>query len=104
MKLASKYFLLSQTVAKTQAVAKPVDVPTNHVCVIDCSGSMSWDLPKIREHLKRRIRTLFGQKDTLSIIWFSGRGQFGTLLEAEPVATLTDLKAVEASIDRWQSA
>jgi hypothetical protein len=62
---------------------------------------MSWDLPKIREHLKRRIRTLFGQKDTLSIIWFSGRGQFGTLLEAEPVATLTDLKAVEASIDRW---
>jgi hypothetical protein len=101
MKLASKYFLLSQTVAKTQAVAKPVDVPTNHVCVIDCSGSMSWDLPKIREHLKRRIRTLFGQKDTLSIIWFSGRGQFGTLLEAEPVATLTDLKAVEASIDRW---
>lgn len=101
MKLASKYFLLSQTVAKTQAVAKPVDVPTNHVCVIDCSGSMSWDLPKIREHLKRRLRTLFGQKDTLSIIWFSGRGQFGTLLEAEPVATLTDLKAVEASIDRW---
>ena len=101
MKLASKYYLQSQPVSKASVVAKPVAVPVHNICVLDCSGSMSWDLPKIREHLKRRLRTLFGQKDTLSIIWFSGRGQFGTLLEAEPVATLTDLKAVEASIDRW---
>lgn len=100
MKLASKYYLESQLVSKKTA-PKPVDEPVNHVCVIDCSGSMSWDLPKIREHLKRRLRTHFGPQDTLSIIWFSGRGQFGVLLEAEPVATLQDLKDVEAAIDRW---
>ena len=34
-------------------------------------------------------------------MWFSGRGEFGTLLEAEPVATLADLKDVNAAIDRW---
>lgn len=101
MKLASKYYLESKAVAKNAAPAKPVDEPVNHICVLDCSGSMSSDLPKIREHLKRRLRTHFGPQDTLSIIWFSGRGQFGTLLEAEPVATLQDLKDVESAIDRW---
>lgn len=82
-------------------VAAPVDIPTNHVVVIDCSGSMSGDLPKIREQLKRKLPKLLGEKDTISIVWFSGRNQFGVLLEAEPVATLADLKDVNAAIDRW---
>ncbi len=81
--------------------AKPKEVPTNHVVVIDCSGSMSYELPKIREQLKRKLPKLLREKDTISVVWFSGRGQFGTLLEAEPVATLTDLKDVENAIDRW---
>jgi hypothetical protein len=81
--------------------AKPKEVPTNHLAVIDCSGSMSCDLPKIREQLKRKLPKLLREKDTISIIWFSGRGQFGALLEAEPVATLTVLKDVEQAIDRW---
>jgi von Willebrand factor type A domain len=81
--------------------AKPKEVPTNHLAVIDCSGSMAYDLPKIREQLKKKLPKLLREKDTISIIWFSGRGQFGTLLEAEPVATLTDLKDVEQAIDRW---
>ncbi len=81
--------------------AKPKEVPTNHLAVIDCSGSMAYDLPKIREQLKKKLPKLLREKDTISIIWFSGRSQFGTLLEAEPVATLTDLKDVEQAIDRW---
>jgi hypothetical protein len=59
------------------------------------------DLPRIREQLKRKLPKLLKEQDTISLIWFSGRGEFGTLLEAEPVATLTDLKAVEHAIDRW---
>lgn len=62
---------------------------------------MAYDLPKIREQLKRKLPKLLNEKDTVSIIWFSGRGEFGTLLEAEPVATLKDLKSVEQAIDRW---
>jgi hypothetical protein len=78
-----------------------VEQPTNHFVVIDCSGSMSYDLPRIREQLKRKLPKLLRERDTITLIWFSGRGQFGTLLEAEPVATLTDLQAVEQAIDRW---
>jgi hypothetical protein len=62
---------------------------------------MSYDLPKIREQLKKKLPKLLKEKDTITIIWFSGRNQFGTLLEAEPVATLADLKDVEQAIDRW---
>lgn len=94
--------LVCQEIPQTSvAPAKPVEVPTNHVAIIDCSGSMSGELPKIREQLKRRLPKLLKAHDTFSIIWFSGRGQYGTLLEAEPVATLTDLATVNRAIDRW---
>lgn len=94
-------YLVQQGLSTNPAPARPVELPTNHFICVDCSGSMSYDLPKIREQLKRKLPKLLGEKDTISIIWFSGHGQFGTLLEAEPVSTLTDLKAVEHAIDRW---
>lgn len=81
--------------------ARPKEVPTNHVVVIDCSGSMSCELPQIRDQLKKKLPKLLKDKDTISVVWFSGRSQYGTLLEAEPVATLADLKDVESAIDRW---
>jgi len=86
---------------KASKPAKPVEPSVNHIAVIDCSGSMWNDLPKIREQLKKRIPKLLKKDDTLSIIWFSGRGQFGTLLEAEPVGSLTELQEVNNAIDRW---
>jgi hypothetical protein len=92
---------LKNTQVSSAPKAKSVDVATNHIAVIDCSGSMSWELPKIREQLKKKLPKLLGPKDTISIIWFSGRGQCGVLLEAEPVATLTDLTMVNQAIDRW---
>ncbi len=100
--ISSNLYLVKQEVGKkTAATAKPVETPTNHIVVIDCSGSMYGELPRIREQLKRRIPKLMKEKDTLSVIWFSGRGQFGTLLTAEPVGTLQDLKEVERAIDRY---
>lgn len=99
--VADGLFLVHQELKKAKENAKPVEVPTNHILVIDVSGSMYGELPKIREQLKKKLPKLIGVKDTVSIIWFSGRGQFGTLLEAEPVATLTDLQDVNKAIDRW---
>lgn len=82
--------------------AKPnVETPTDYIVAIDCSGSMYRELPRIRTQLKKKLRTLLKEQDTVSIVWFSGRDEFGTLLEAEPVATLTDLQRVEQQIDRW---
>jgi len=92
-------FLISQTVATKRETR--VEVPTNHLVVVDCSGSMSSDLPKIREQLKKKLPKLLKDGDTFSMIWFSGRGDFGTLIECEPVATLGDLNDINKQIDRW---
>lgn len=101
-KIADSLYLVRQTLAgSSQTPAKPVEVPTNHLFIYDCSGSMGYDLPKIREQLKKRLKSILGENDTFSAIWFSGRGQCDVLLEAEPVATLADLKNVEEAIDRW---
>lgn len=100
-KISDNLYLVQSDVSKSGPPPKQVEVPTNHIAVIDCSGSMWGELPKIREQLKKRLPKLLKEKDTISLVWFSGRGEFGTLLEAEPVATLADLKDVNAAIDRW---
>lgn len=100
IKVNDNLWLVNQSF-KTKQLKKVEEVPTNHVVVLDCSGSMSSDLPEIRTQLKKKLPKLIGVKDTLSIIWFSGKGQFGVLLEAEPISTLVDLNQVEKSIDRW---
>ena len=99
-KVTDNLFLVRQTIDKVTQAA-PVEVPTNHVFVIDVSGSMSYELPQIRAQLKKKLPKMLKATDTISIIWFSGRDQYGVLLENEPVSTLVDLKTVEASIDRW---
>jgi hypothetical protein len=99
-KIADSLYFVHQTVGKA-APAKPVETPTNYIIVTDCSGSMTWDLPKLRDDAKSKIAKLLKESDTLSWVWFSGKGQYGTVLEAEPVATLADLKAVHGAMDRW---
>ena len=94
-KIASDLFLVWETapVAKTPAAPKPK--PTNHVVVIDVSGSMSYELPKLRTQLKDKLVHLLRDDDTVSIIWFSGRGEFGVLTEAaRPKQTVAPVKDV----------
>jgi hypothetical protein len=99
-KVSDRLFLNQFQIPKT-STAKPVETDSNHIIVIDCSGSMSYELPKIREQLKKKLPKLIKENDTVSIVWFSGKGEFGTLIEGEKVATLKDLKDVNAQIDRW---
>lgn len=98
-KVNESLYLVRHTV---DSGSKPVEVqaPVNHVAVIDCSGSMSSDLPRLRDQFKRRIPKLLRDGDTLSIIWFSGRGQFGVLIEGEPISSLTDLQEMNLAIDK----
>lgn len=101
-KVADKLYLVRHPVPHDKAPpAKPAEIPTDHIMIYDCSGSMSWDLPKIREQVKKKLPKMLKKDDTFSAIWFSGRGQCGILLEKEPVATLTDLAAVNKAVDRW---
>jgi hypothetical protein len=55
----------------------------------------------IRAQLKDKLPKLIAEGDTISIIWFSSRGEYGTLVKGEPVATLKDLGDLYKAIDRW---
>lgn len=101
-KISESLYLVRYTIPnETAATGKSVEVATDHIMVIDCSGSMSYELPRIREQAKKKLPKMLKAEDTLSIVWFSGKNECGILLEAEPVATLADLKVVETAIDRW---
>lgn len=80
---------------------RAIDLPTNHILVIDCSGSMSYDLPKIRQQLKNKLPSTVKENDTVSLVWFSGRGEFGCLVDRVKVNDLNDLNRLNTSIDRW---
>lgn len=79
----------------------PVASNAHRVFVIDCSGSMSYDLPQLRRELKQRLPILTQEGDLVSLVWFSGRGEYGALVEALPVKRLTDLAQLNTAIDRW---
>lgn len=81
--------------------AAAIPAPTHHLLAIDISGSMYSDLPKLRTHLKNKLATLVQDNDTVSIIWFSGRGQVGTLVEALKIRGVADLSALHKAIDRF---
>lgn len=94
-------FLNHHAIALSAAAAQPTaPEPTHHVLVLDVSGSMYSDLPLIREQLKSRLPTMLGEDDTITIIWFSGRGECGILFEAVK-PTLKDLADINRAIDRW---
>ncbi|KVP16837.1 vWA domain-containing protein [Burkholderia ubonensis] len=92
---------VSLALQKLPVVAKPVPAPVHHIISIDISGSMYSDLPELRTHLKNKLATLVGANDTVSIVWFSGRGQCGTLVEAMKVNGVADLSSLHTAIDRF---
>jgi hypothetical protein len=96
--------LISVTIPKEKEGKEPVVVAppkVNHIFAIDCSGSMYGSLDRLRQELKNKIATSIAENDTLSIIWFSGRGQFGTVVEAYSMKSATSLQQVNAAIDRY---
>jgi len=97
----SLYLVQDPINTNKETTKKAAPGPVNHIAVIDCSGSMYSDLPKIRQQMKNKLPKLLKENDTISIVWFSGRGQYGTLIEGEKVAGLTDLQQIHGAIDRW---
>lgn len=75
--------------------------PVNHILVIDCSGSMCYDLPKIRQQLHNKLPVMVNENDTVSLVWFSGKGQFGKLADKVKVHDLNDLEHLNQAIDKW---
>lgn len=97
---SSKLSLAIQKIGQV-VVVEPVRPNVNHIIIIDVSGSMYGDLPELRRHLKNKIVSLVSDGDTVSIVWFSGRGQFGVLQEGIQVRSLSDLSTFNAAVDKY---
>lgn len=97
----SEKLYINHITAKTQPNQAAIPKAIDHILIIDCSGSMSYELQGMREQLKTKVQSLIGEADTLSIIWFSGRSEYGVLLDAAPLRNLKDLSEVRRNIDRW---
>jgi len=92
--------LVKQSIKKeTKTVL--VKQATNHIVVIDCSYSMASDLKAIAKQFKNKLTSLVKEKDTISIIWFSGRNECGILKEEVEISTLKDLSDLHNAIDRF---
>jgi hypothetical protein len=73
----------------------------HRIFCIDVSGSMAGDLPDIRRQLKNKMPTSIRPQDFMSLIWFSGKGQFGTIFEHISINDLKDLVNINTAIDRY---
>ena len=93
--------LVARVADRKASTKEPEAINVDHVFCIDVSGSMSGELPKLREHLKNKIVKMVQPGDTLSLVWFSGRGQHGTLLTEQAIKGLLDVKEVHDLIDRF---
>lgn len=100
IKIDQDFHLIAQQVSDKRVVAN-VTKPTNHIFVVDVSGSMSRALQHIRTQLKNKLSTLMNPGDTITIIWFSGNNQAGILKEEVEVKSLKTLTDLHEAIDRW---
>jgi len=99
VKIAENYYLATQAI--NSDVTVEVAKKTNHIFVVDISGSMSYELPKIRTQLKNKLSNLMKEGDTISIVWFSGSREAGILKEEVEVKSLKTLSDLNDAIDKW---
>lgn len=104
MKLNDKLHLNRIDVGGTRAAPKADSVA--HIVIIDRSGSMHYDLPKIAEQIKFRLAAMIKPEDTVSLIAFSGRGQCVLVFQDEQIAALgdkariDDLQRISTEVDK----
>ena len=106
--MSSKYlntgngkFFYNQVVKPETSEIKTVEISAHHTFIIDCSGSMWGELSQIRKDLYNKISTMLKPNDSVTIIWFSGRGQYGVLLEDYHVNSAISLNKVKDLIDKY---
>lgn len=64
----------------TLTTTSTVDGTLHHIFIFDRSGSMSRDIDDLIDDMKRSV-ALVNKDDYITIIWFSGEGQFRTVVK-----------------------
>lgn len=101
LKIKSDLFFVRETFSSEKLTVKQIETGTHHIFVIDCSGSMYGELGQIRKDLYEKISTSLKPIDSVSIIWFSGRGQYGVLVEDYHVNGPISLESLKSKIDKY---
>lgn len=102
IKFNDSFYLTIQDVnVSAEKHAKPKQVPTNFITIIDVSGSMSGELGSIRTQLKNKLSNLVKEGDTITIIWFSGNRDAGILKEEVEIKSLKSLQDLNNAIDKF---
>lgn len=96
-------FLVAQQPAP-QAVVKTVEINTHHVFIIDCSGSMYSELASIRRDMCNKLSTLLKVGDALTLIWFSGRGEYGVILEDYRINGTMNVEKAKSLVNQYLTA
>lgn len=94
-KVTSSLYLIAQPVLTPHKVEKVV---TNHIWIYDRSGSMYATLPELCTHMKVLVRHL-PVGDTITLMWFSGKGEHGTILKGCRLSNMDDFLVVDRAID-----
>lgn len=104
LKIKDNLYLAQQVVRPEQQKEQIVELSTQHIFVIDCSGSMSGELSTIRKDLFNKISTILKPSDSVTIIWFSGRNEYGVILEDYTVHSNIALEKVREIINKYLTA
>lgn len=103
VKIKDGLFLVAQQPA-SQAVVKTVEINTHHIFIIDCSGSMYGELPSIRRDMCNKLSTLLKVGDSLTLIWFSGRGEYGVILEDYRINGAINVEKAKGLVNQYLTA
>lgn len=104
LKVKKGLFFVNQVIKPEAQKEKVVEINTHHIFVIDCSGSMSGQLSTIRKDLFNKISTLLKPNDSTTIIWFSGKNEFGVVIDDYTVNGPKSLEHLRDSINKFLTA
>lgn len=97
--LSNSLFLVQHEIPANKP-SKPV--PTNHIWLIDRSGSMEGEIRGLITDLKKLVGTL-RLGDTVTLGWFSGKGQRNFIVKGFKVAADADYATLDKLLDRHAS-
>ena len=83
--------------------SKAVQTPTHYHFVVDVSGSMHYDLPKLRQDLSNLVATTMRKDDLFSLIYYSSKGDTGYIVKGYKYSGIDSLNMAQNAIENLQS-
>ena len=96
-------YLNEQFVTVEPQAESKVKAAVNHIWLVDRSGSMSQELPRLIEDLKQRHREL-AAGDTLSFGYFSSEGQYRFVFKGLKLTTEEDHNKLDQELNKYKQS